>query len=246
MKTKTACFFLILFIVVSASGCFSGPIDGNNLNLTNFKQGLFGKNNLSSSNKGFITPEIFLLLDNPDPIKISGEIPDSREDLSKMRMVVKIYDGDKNAGIAIPGFGGLKLGTEESNLNVYYIETKIVINGADSIVYGCGYSLHYLFKKVKKGISIDNLPSVAASAQLNSNKTQVYYSLQTYGVSGINLVKYFKPTINKNFNVDGFGIMQSSIDGIHNILGDTVLAKTVKFEPEILKFIKPYELEQTE
>lgn len=174
----------------------------------------------------------------------SNQIPQNRNDLNKMRTVVKLFNGKKDAGISLQGFGGLKLGKEESSLNVYYLETKVVNNLKDSVIYGCGYSIHYLFKKVESGVSVDNIPSVAASAQLNSKKTQVFYSLQTYGLSGINLVKFFKPTVNKNFNVEGFGIMQASIDGIHNILGDSTLSKTLKFEPEILKFIRPYELEQ--
>lgn len=172
----------------------------------------------------------------------NNKIPQNRDDLNKMRTVVKVFNGKNDAGISLPGFGGLKLGKDESSLNVYYLETKVVNNAADSVVYG--YSIHYLFKKVERGVSVDNIPSVAASAQLNSQKTQVFYSLQTYGMKGNNLVKYFKPTINKSFNVEGFGIMQSSIDGIHNILGDPVLSKSVKFEPEILKFITPYELSQ--
>lgn len=171
-----------------------------------------------------------------------NKIPQNRDDLNKMRTVVKVFNGKNDAGISLPGFGGLKLGKDESSLNVYYLETKVVNNAADSVVYG--YSIHYLFKKVEREVSVDNIPSVAASAQLNSQKTQVFYSLQTYGMKGNNLVKYFKPTINKSFNVEGFGIMQSSIDGIHNILGDPVLSKSVKFEPEILKFITPYELSQ--
>jgi hypothetical protein len=170
-------------------------------------------------------------------------IPIRREDLNKMRTVYKMYYGKDNAGLTVPGFGGLKLGKDESSLHVYYIETKVVNNESDSVVYGCGYSIHYLFRKVARGINVDNIPSVAASVQLNSNKTQVFYSLQTYGMKGINLVQYFKPMVNKTFDVEGFGNMQSSIDGIHNILADPVLSESVKFEPEILKFIKPYELE---
>ena len=175
------------------------------------------------------------------PEALVNQIPKKREDLNKMRTVVKIFNGKDNAGITLPGFGGLKLGKEETSLSVYYIETKVVDS---SIVYGCGYSVHYLFKKVEKGINVANIPCVAASAQLNSNKTEVVYSIQTYGIKGNNLVKYFKPTINKPFDVEGFAVIQSSIDGIHNILGDSVLSETLKFEPEILKFVQAYELEQ--
>jgi hypothetical protein len=166
-------------------------------------------------------------------------IPRTRYDLANMRTVVQIYNGSKDAGLSIPGFGGLKLGASESNLNLYYIETKIV---NDTIVYGIGYSVHYLFKKVKKGINITNLPSISASVQLESSKTQVLYSLQTYGMIGNSLVRFFKPTINKNFDVEGFGVMQSSIDGIQNILGDTLLSKSVRYSPEIIKFVKPSDL----
>ena len=171
-------------------------------------------------------------------------IPRNRSDMKNMRTVVKVYNGKDSAGITLSGFGGLALGKDESSLNVYYIETNVVNTGNDSVVYGCGYSVHYLFKKVEKGISIDNIPCIAASAQLNSSKTQVFYSLQTYGMKGVNLVKFFKPTVNKPFNVEGFGVMQSSIDGIHAIIGDAALSETVTFEPEILKFVNASELEQ--
>jgi hypothetical protein len=176
--------------------------------------------------------------------KIKSQIPQSRDELEKMRCVTTLHNGSNNAGLTIPGFGGMTLGKDETNLNVYYIETKVVINNSDSVVYGCGYSIHYLFKTVKRGLDISKLPIVAASVQLDRKKTQVYYSLQSYGMRSLNLVKYFKPTINKAFDVEGFGIVQSSIDGIQNILGDSALSRSVKFTPEIIKFVKPFQLEQ--
>jgi hypothetical protein len=124
-------------------------------------------------------------------------------------------------------------------LSVYYIETKVI----DTSVYGIGYSVHYLFRKLKRGLSITNLPTVAASVQLESNKTQVVYSLQSYGIKSLNLVNYFKPTVNKDFNVEGFGVMQSSIDGIHNVLSDSLLSSKTKFEPMLLSLVKPSELQ---
>lgn len=174
----------------------------------------------------------------------NNQIPQTRNELEKMRTIVQIYDGSTNVGITLAGFGGAKLGKSEKSMNVYYLETKVVVNGTDSIVYGCGYSIHYLFKKVEGGIDISNIPNVAASAQLKSNKTQVFYSMQTYGAIGKSLAKFFKPTVNKNFNVEGFGVMQSSIDGIHNILTDDQLSVGVTYKPEMIKFIKPYELQQ--
>ena len=174
----------------------------------------------------------------------TDNIPQDRDELEKMRIVAKTFDGNTDFGITVPGFGGIKLGKKETTLSVYYIETKVVEKGNSSTVYGCGYSVHYLFKKVRGGLDLSDLPTISASVHLENRKTQVYYSLQTYGIIGQNLVKFFKPNVNKKFDVEGFGIMQSSIDGIHNILGDPALSKSVRFKPEILKFVTPYELEQ--
>jgi len=175
---------------------------------------------------------------------LSNEVPQSRDELSNMRTVVKIFDGETNGGVTVPGFGGIKLGKKEKSLNVYYLETKVVKSGSDTVVYGIGYSVHYLFKKVKKGLNLSNLASVAASAEIESKRTQVYYSLQSYGIKSLNLVRYFKPVVNANFDVDGFAVMQSHIDGIHNVLGDSVLSTRTSFSPELIKIVKPYELQQ--
>jgi hypothetical protein len=233
---KALAVFAILF-GTSCSNEKTESIDGSSLNLIGLSK-TFSNKSTDSNYKSIV------IGNGIEPLVVTNQIPQNRNDLEKMRMVVKIYNGKDNAGISVPGFGGLKLGREESSISAYFIETKVVNSSNDSIVYGCGYSIHYLFKKVEKGVNVDNIPSVAASAQLNSKKTQVFYSLQTYGISGNNLVKYFKPTINKNFNVEGFGVVQSSIDGIHNILGDSILSKSVKFKPEILKFVRAYELEK--
>ncbi len=219
----------------------STSIEGYDLDLKELTANLLLEN--ETNTKGHTKSNTNILLDSLIT-QYDNVIPTTRENLTDMRTVVKIFNGKTNAGINIPGFGGLKLGKKEVNLNVYYIETKVVNNSNDSIVYGIGYSAHYLFKKVKRGLDISNLPYIAASVQIENKKTQVHYSLQTYGIKSTNLVQYFKPTIDKNFDVDGFGVMQSSIDGIHNILGDTLLSKSVKFTPKVLKFVKPYELEQ--
>lgn len=163
-----------------------------------------------------------------------NKVPTTREELDDMKMVTKIYNGKTDAGMTIPGFGGIKLGKEESNLNLYYLETKKV----DTITYGIGYSMHYHFKKTKKGIDLSKLSQVAASVALDKGKTEAFFSIQSYGIRSLNLVNYWKPQVNRSFDVEGFSIVQSSIDGIQNILGDTLLSKSVKFTPQVLDFIK--------
>lgn len=174
---------------------------------------------------------------------LTSSKPTSRKDLGAMKKVVQIFDGEDNAGISVPGFGGMKLGKREKSVNLYYIETKLVIEGNDTTVYGIGYSAHYLFRKVKRGLDVTQLPSVAASVQIESNRTQVVYSLQSYGVISTILVGYFKPEVNANFDVDGFALIQKNIDGIHGVLSDSVLSKHVKFTPEVFRNIKPRELQ---
>lgn len=230
MKKHWWTFTAIFAVVIMVTTCkypAAEFVQGDMLDLNGFVEKNYSPTSLDSME--FISKQ---------PVADCTSVPLTRDDLSNMRTVVQIYTGNRNAGLTVPGFGGIQLGTGESNLNVYYIESKVV----DTSVYGIGYSVHYLFKKVKKGLDISNIPSICASVQLESSKTQVLYSLQSYGMKGINLVRYFKPTLNKNFDVEGFGVMQSSIDGIHNVLGDTVLSKTVKFTPEILNFVKPNDL----
>lgn len=177
-----------------------------------------------------------------DSLFDASTIPQKRADLEGMRTVVKIYDGKRNAGIKVPGFGGLTLDRRQSNMNVYFVETKVVETASDTTVYGIGYSVHYLFNKVKKGIDITNLASVAASAQLQNNKTSVSYSLQSFGITGKDLAKFFKPEVNSNFDVDGFGVIQSKIDGIHNVITDSLLSSKIKYTPEKLHFLSAGDL----
>lgn len=226
MKTKIL-LLAILFLAVYSCKEEQDFDFGDELELNSFIETLSTK-----GTEGFVADSLFTV----------STIPQTRADLEGMRTVVKIYDGKRNAGIKVPGFGGLTLDKRQSNMNVYFVETKIVETPNDTTVYGIGYSVHYLFNKVKRGIDITNLASVAASAQLQSNKTSVSYSLQSFGITGRDLGKFFKPEVNSNFDVDGFGVIQSKIDGIHNVITDSILSSKTKFTPEKLYFISPNDL----
>lgn len=228
MKSKILLLTILFLTIYSCKNENKQDFDfGDELDLSGFIDNFSTK-----SIEGFVSDSLLTI----------STIPEAREDLEGMRTVVKIYDGKQNAGITVPGFGGLTLDRKQSNLNVYFIETKVVETSNDTTVYGIGYSVHYLFSKVKRGIDITNLASVAASAQLQSNKTSVSYSLQSFGITGKNLGKFFKPEVNSNFDVDGFGVIQSKIDGIHNILTDSLLSSKTKYTPEKLHFLFPEDL----
>ena len=220
-------------------------IDGTDLDLSSLVDQLSNYTTPENSNSIFKSE---LISDESNDIKRTkspaNEIPKEREDLQSIRTVVRSFNGSTDVGIPVPGFGGIRLGKKEACLSSYYVEGKAVDTKDGPVVYGCGYSIHYLFKKVSGGISINNIPAISASVQLEKNKTEVYYSLQSYGIIGQNLVKFFKPNVNKIFDVEGFGDVQSSIDGIQNVLGDPILSKTVRFNPVILNFAKAFDLEQ--
>lgn len=232
--TKSTFLILISALCMSTFSCNIIPSEGfengTDLSLTSLSNSLLDDESILYK-KTDIVSNINELLD--------GVIPTKRNELSNIRTVTKIMKGDKDAGIKVPGFGDVTLGKKESSLSVYYLETKVV----GSEVYGIGYSIHYLFRKVKKGISLNNLPLVAASVQLQSKKTQVTYTMQSYGIKSFNFIKFFKPVVNKNFDVDGFGVMQSSIDGVHNILSDSLLSARTNFVPQNISFLKPEDLQ---
>ncbi|GAA4274379.1 hypothetical protein U6A24_15515 [Aquimarina gracilis] len=228
MNTKTLLLAILFIVIYSCKNEEKQDFDfGDELELNSFIEKFSTK-----------SIESFAV----DSLLTTSTTPKTRAELEGMRTVVKIYDGKQNAGIKVPGFGGLTLGRKQSNMNVYFVETKIVETPTDTTVYGIGYSIHYLFSKVKRGIDITNLASVAASAQLQSNKTSVSFSLQSFGIVGKDLGKFFKPEVNSNFDVDGFGVIQSKIDGIHNVITDSILASRTKFTPEKLYFISSEDL----
>jgi hypothetical protein len=228
-SVKRTATFLVALFCFTFSGCDSS-VTGEKIDLEPLGNGFLTVTGLPKDLRG----------EKP----VSDVFPQSRDELNSMRTVVKIYDGHADAGVTIPGFGGITLGKNESNLNVYYVETRLVKTATDTVVYGIGYSTHYLFKKLKRGIEVSNLANVAASAQLQSNRTSVYYGLQTFGIRSLDLVGYFKPQVNSSFDVEGFGVIQSGIDGIHQVLADSLLARRTKFEPTELKFLQPADLMQ--
>lgn len=159
------------------------------------------------------------------------------KDLENLRTVVKILDGSKEAGASVMGFAGLKLGKSEKNVNVFYVET--VVEDCDGVekVYGIGYSLHLLVKKLSRKISLNDIPKISASCTLEQNKTEVYYCIQSYGITGYPLKRFFKPVVNEPFDIKGYGIMQSCIDGLHGVVSDSTLSKFIKYTPRELPFL---------
>lgn len=169
-------------------------------------------------------------------LKLSDDINITRDDLTSLKTIIKIFDGNKNAGMKVPGFGNLTLGKRETNLNVYYLETKKINYNNKEVLVGIGYSIHYLFKKLKSGVQVNssNLKNIAAQVQLDNTKTQVVYSMESYGITGKSFSKYFKPIIDRDFDIEGFTISQNALDGMHKIISGDINDSDIKYKPEIL------------
>lgn len=185
--------------------------------------------NLEEINKSLLNRRTISLADS-----LNATYPTSRNHLdSGLKTYYALYDGKKDAGIKVP-FLNTNLGKEEKLIQTYYLETKKVNIDNEEKIYGCGYSLVLHIVKHKKGLNISDLPSLAASVQLNNNKNQVFYSLETHGITGQEIVKYFNPIINEKFDVGGFAEMKKNIFGLHKALSDTLISKKLKFTPQDL------------
>ena len=93
-------------------------------------------------------------------------------------------------------------------------------------------SLYLNITKMAKGISVSNLAKVAASAQLDNQKTEVEYAFETYGITGPLASKLLFPALNENFDVDGYAQLAKNVAGLGTLLGDTIAQKYVTFTPQ--------------
>ena len=122
MKLKTHLHVCLVAIALIYSGCQAKSDDiivGKSLNLSKLAQSL--STVAAGSGK---TP----LVSSPN------EAPRTRDELGDMKTVVQVYDSSNIGNLTVPGFGSLKLGKDEKNLNVYYIESKVVVNGNHKLI----------------------------------------------------------------------------------------------------------------
>ncbi|MEH6407691.1 MAG: hypothetical protein V7767_10440 [Leeuwenhoekiella sp.] len=171
-----------------------------------------------------------ILKEEGDSLTTTTSIPKSRKELGGKRTVVTLFDADKNKGMTVPGSDTLTLKDGQQNLNIYYLQPKLVATNNDTTVYGIGYSIHYIFDKLKKGLDKSDLSNIAASAQLEPEETIATYSLMTYGINTED--GDIMPQQNKSFNVKEYGKLQAEIANLKHVLVDTVNTTSITFTPE--------------
>ena len=130
----------------------------------------------------------------------------------------------------MPGTDTLKLKENAQNLNVYNLQPKLVVTNNDTVIYGIGYSVHYVFNKIKDDLDKSDLANIAASAQLEPDATQAIYSILTYGIESEDAD--IMPQQNKTFNVKEYGDLQAEIASLKHVLGDSTNMAHLNFVPE--------------
>ena len=126
--------------------------------------------------------------------------------------------------------GTLELKENAQNLNVYNLQPKLVVMNNDTVVYGIGYSVHYVFNKIKDDLDKSDLANIAASAQIDPDETKATYSILTYGIESEDAD--IMPHQNKTFNVKEYGDLQAQIASLRYVLGDSTNMAKLKFSPE--------------
>jgi hypothetical protein len=171
------------------------------------------------------------------------EKPLLRSDMEGIRYFSKYFNGKDNFGLRLPAFGGIKLGKKEETRDMYFLETKIVKEANNrERVYVIGYSVHIHKKKFDSKIDYNNLSGIAYNVTLNNNRNKVYYSFQTYGMSGAKLNEKASPSLNNLLDTDGLAKLQKTIDAVHTLLSDAENVANIKFTPTRINFLTKNDL----
>tara|TARA_R110002020_G_scaffold387546_1_gene598306 strand:+ start:110700 stop:111491 length:792 start_codon:yes stop_codon:yes gene_type:complete len=171
-----------------------------------------------------------ILKEEGDSLLIGNTAPTKREELGGRRTVVTLFKGDESEGRIVPGTDTLELKENAQNLNVYNLQPKLVVMNNDTVVYGIGYSVHYVFNKIKDDLDKSDLANIAASAQIDPDETKATYSILTYGIESEDAD--IMPHQNKTFNVKEYGDLQAQIASLRYVLGDSTNMAKLKFSPE--------------
>lgn len=128
------------------------------------------------------------------------------------------YHVTKQNGLSLKvfGIGGVQLGKRETMLIVDFIQYKDKRCEKDDIRFGVGARLFLHIKKVRRGVSITELPQLAAAVE--SNKAEVTFQIKTIGITG-NRVNEAMPSAGK-FDVEAYSEVTSAVDRIQALTRD--------------------------
>lgn len=147
------------------------------------------------------------------------EKPTTVKDLSS-GMQKLFYHVTKKNGLSLKifGVGGMQLGKRETMLIVDFIQYKDKRCEKDYIRFGVGARLFLHIKKVHRGVSITELPQLAAAVE--GGKAEVTFQIKTIGVTG-DRVNEAMPNAGK-FDVEAYSEVSNAVDRIQALTRDNV------------------------
>lgn len=116
------------------------------------------------------------------------------------------------------GMGSMQLGKRETMLIVDFIQYKDKRCEEDYIRFGVGARLFLHIKKVRRGVSITELPQLAAAVE--GGKAEVTFQIKTIGVTG-DRVNEALPRAGK-FDVEAYSEVTNAVDRIQALTRDNI------------------------
>ena len=160
--------------------------------------------------------------------------PETVRDLSSgMQKIFYQMNADNSASLAVfGGMAGLKIGKKEAVVIVDFMQYKDM-NCEEKARYGVGVRLFLHIKKSFKGLDVNNLPQLAANAQLG--KATVQYTIKTIGVTGPKINDLIPRSATNVFDVDGYASVINAVDKIQNLIKDNV--EGVVIDPQLIPIV---------
>lgn len=143
--------------------------------------------------------------------------PKTMRDLSGGMKKIFYQFTTKNSGsLGLFGIANLTLGKKEVMVVVDFMQYKDQKCSGESVRYGVGARLFLHIKKIQGGISITDLPKLAAGVEYG--KSSVTYSVEVIGLTG-HKVRAALPNTG-DFNVEAYGKVISAVDKIQMLAND--------------------------
>lgn len=157
-----------------------------------------------------------------------------RELSSGMQKVFYQVNSDNAASLSLfGGASGIRIGKKETVVIVDFMQYKDM-NCEEKARYGVGVRLFLTIKKSYKGLDVNNLPQVAASAQLG--KATVQYKLMTIGITGPKINDLIPRSATNVFDVEGYANVVSAVDKIQNLIKDNI--DGVVIDPQLIPLVE--------
>lgn len=175
----------------------------------------------ATEEKTYVKPEI--------DDKTTCSAPKTMRDLSGgMKKIFYQFTTKNNGSLGLFGMAKLTLGKKEVMVVVDFMQYKDQKCSGELVRYGVGARLFLHIKKIQGGVSITDLPKLAAGVEYG--KSSVTYSIEVIGLTG-NKVRAALPNTG-DFNVEAYGKVISAVDKIQMLASDE--EEGIVIDPQVI------------